>query len=117
MFGISVLVILMVFYSLISHWLACIWVAIGRLGGHYSWFYLLANTTGDYFYYNNNGTLEGGPSDESIYLSALYFTVTSLTTVGFGNIAANTVREKAFAVFIMIIGGKEIHSNYSPTVC
>ena len=95
-------------FSLISHWLACVWVAIGRLGDQYSWFYLLANSTGEEFYRNANGTLQGGPDSHSIYVTALYYTVTSLTTVGFGNIAANTFREKVFAVCVMIIGGKQL---------
>lgn len=88
-------------------------MAIGRLGDHHSWFYLLANRTGEDFYYGLNGTLQGGPSDASIYVTALYYMVTSLTTVGFGNIAANTVREKAFTVCVMIIGGKRIAVSWS----
>ena len=40
------------------------------------------------------------------YLTALYYTCTSLTTVGFGNVAANTKLEKSFSVVIMLIGGK-----------
>jgi hypothetical protein len=102
-FGISLLVVLIILFSLASHWLACVWVAIGRLGDHYSWFYLLANNTGELFYYSN-GTIQGGPDNQAIYVTALYYSVTSLTTVGFGNIAANTVREKVFAVCVMIIG-------------
>jgi hypothetical protein len=82
-------------------------VAIGRLGDHYSWFYLLANNTGELFYYSN-GTIQGGPDNQAIYVTALYYSVTSLTTVGFGNIAANTVREKVFAVCVMIIGGRQM---------
>lgn len=39
------------------------------------------------------------------YLTALYYTCTSLTTVGFGNVAANTKLEKSFSVVIMLIGG------------
>lgn len=40
------------------------------------------------------------------YITALYFTVSSLTSVGFGNVSANTFYEKVFAVFMMLIGGK-----------
>ena len=42
------------------------------------------------------------------YVTALYYTCTSLTTVGFGNVSANTKWEKVFSVIIMLIGGKEI---------
>ena len=40
----------------------------------------------------------------SAYITALYFTTSSLTSVGFGNVAANTNAEKVFSVFIMLIG-------------
>lgn len=40
------------------------------------------------------------------YITALYFTVSSLTSVGFGNVSANTFYEKVFSVFMMLIGGK-----------
>ena len=41
------------------------------------------------------------------YVTALYYTCTSLTTVGFGNVSANTVYEKIFSVVIMLIGGEK----------
>lgn len=40
------------------------------------------------------------------YVTALYFTCSSLTSVGFGNVAANTVPEKIFSIIVMLIGGK-----------
>ena len=40
------------------------------------------------------------------YVTALYYSCTSLTTVGFGNVSANTKWEKVFSVVIMLIGGK-----------
>ena len=45
------------------------------------------------------------PSDSSAYISALYFTCTSLTSVGFGNVSANTNAEKIFSIIAMLIGG------------
>ncbi|XP_078464479.1 voltage-gated delayed rectifier potassium channel KCNH1-like [Lampetra planeri] len=50
------------------------------------------------------GRWEGGPSRRTLYVSALYFTMSSLTSVGFGNIAPNTDAEKMFAVAMMMIG-------------
>ena len=41
------------------------------------------------------------------YVTALYYTCTSLTTVGFGNVSANTMWEKVYSVIIMLIGGEE----------
>ena len=40
------------------------------------------------------------------YVTALYYTFSSLTTVGFGNVSANTMGEKIFSVVIMLIGGR-----------
>ena len=45
------------------------------------------------------------------YVTALYFTCSSLTSVGFGNVAANTLAEKIFCVAAMLIGGKNIYSR------
>lgn len=38
------------------------------------------------------------------YVTALYFTFTSLTSVGFGNVSANTAAEKVFSIIMMLIG-------------
>lgn len=40
------------------------------------------------------------------YSTALYFTFTSLTSVGFGNVSANTTAEKVFSILMMLIGGE-----------
>ncbi|XP_038569062.1 potassium voltage-gated channel subfamily H member 4-like [Micropterus salmoides] len=47
----------------------------------------------------------GGPSMYSSYVAALYFTLSSLTSVGFGNISANTPAEKIFCICTMFVGG------------
>ena len=38
------------------------------------------------------------------YTTSLYFTLSSLTSVGFGNVSANTNNEKVFSVLVMLIG-------------
>ena len=47
-------------------------------------------------------------------MTALYYTFSSLTTVGFGNVSANTMGEKIFSVVIMLIGGRV---NFVVFVC
>ncbi|KAI8116741.1 Potassium voltage-gated channel protein eag, partial [Lucilia cuprina] len=54
------------------------------------------------------------------YSTALYFTFTSLTSVGFGNVSANTTAEKVFSIVMMLIGALmhavvfgNCHCNYS----
>jgi len=40
------------------------------------------------------------------YATALYFTLSCMTSVGFGNVSAFTEAEKIFVVFMMIFGCK-----------
>lgn len=48
----------------------------------------------------------GGPSVPSAYIASLYFTLSSLTSVGFGNVCANTDAEKIFSICVMLMGGE-----------
>ncbi|XP_058124287.1 potassium voltage-gated channel subfamily H member 6 [Anopheles coustani] len=105
-YGAAVLVLLMATFALIAHWLACIWYAIGNaerplLKGKIGWLDALAQDTQEYYFPNNTG---GGPSVKSRYVTALYFTFTSLTSVGFGNVAPNTDAEKIFTICVMLVG-------------
>eukprot|EP00118_Oscarella_pearsei_P020671 m.225568 g.225568 ORF g.225568 m.225568 type:complete len:845 (+) comp40016_c0_seq15:300-2834(+) len=103
-FGLSILILLLLVFLLFSHWLACFWVTLGRSQGYLGWLYDLANRTEEPFFVVNGTEMSGGPSNSSIYVTALYFSIQSMTTVGFGNFAANTTDEKIFAIFSMIFG-------------
>jgi len=76
-----------IFFSTIfvCHWLAC--------GMAYSGF--------GYFtkYFNPM------PSKWSLYLAALYWAMTTMTTVGYGDITPSTDWERAYAMLAMVIGG------------
>ncbi|XP_053184122.1 potassium voltage-gated channel subfamily H member 8 [Scomber japonicus] len=48
--------------------------------------------------------LGDGPSMRSSYVTSLYFALSSLTSVGFGNVSANTDSEKIFSICTMLIG-------------
>ncbi|GFU17415.1 potassium voltage-gated channel subfamily H member 6 [Nephila pilipes] len=103
-YGAAVLLLLVAAFALIAHWLACIWYAIGNaerpfLVNKIGWLDALARDTEQH--YNNS---HGGPSIKSKYVTALYFTFTSLTSVGFGNVAPNTNMEKVFAIIVMLVG-------------
>uniref|UniRef100_W5M9H8 Voltage-gated delayed rectifier potassium channel KCNH4 n=1 Tax=Lepisosteus oculatus TaxID=7918 RepID=W5M9H8_LEPOC len=55
--------------------------------------------------WNTSGAeLGGGPSVRSSYVTSLYFALSSLTSVGFGNVSANTDTEKIFSICTMLIG-------------
>ncbi|NWU89280.1 KCNH1 protein, partial [Upupa epops] len=114
-YGAAVLVLLVCVFGLAAHWLACIWYSIGDYEvidedtntiRTESWLYQLGMSIGTPYRFNMSGfgKWEGGPSKDSVYISSLYFTMTSLTSVGFGNIAPTTDGEKIFAVAMMMIG-------------
>uniref|UniRef100_A0A8C5NE43 Potassium voltage-gated channel, subfamily H (eag-related), member 1a n=1 Tax=Gouania willdenowi TaxID=441366 RepID=A0A8C5NE43_GOUWI len=114
-YGAAVLVLLVCVFGLAAHWLACIWYSIGdyevideetNIVREDSWLYILAETVGTPYRFNASGSgkWEGGPNKDSVYITSLYFTMTSLTSIGFGNIAPTTDGEKIFAVAMMMIG-------------
>ena len=106
---------------MLAHWLACIWYVIAEKEMEYNvkasyrglftlchieniyclsflvgWMSLLA----DQHNFNDTRCVPDGDA----YITALYFTCTSLTTVGFGNVSANTKYEKIFSIIIMMVG-------------
>uniref|UniRef100_A0AAY5JZ41 Voltage-gated inwardly rectifying potassium channel KCNH2 n=1 Tax=Esox lucius TaxID=8010 RepID=A0AAY5JZ41_ESOLU len=104
-YGAAVLFLLMCTFALIAHWLACIWYAIGNMERteipRIGWL----NSLGDQVGKPYNDTVPGsGPSIRDKYVTALYFTFSSLTSVGFGNVSPNTNSEKIFSICVMLIG-------------
>ncbi|XP_011785117.1 PREDICTED: potassium voltage-gated channel subfamily H member 4 [Colobus angolensis palliatus] len=103
-----VLTLLMSVFALLAHWMACIWYVIGRremeandpLLWDIGWLHELGKRLEVPYV---NGSV-GGPSRRSAYIAALYFTLSSLTSVGFGNVCANTDAEKIFSICTMLIG-------------
>uniref|UniRef100_A0A8D0BE73 Voltage-gated inwardly rectifying potassium channel KCNH3 n=1 Tax=Salvator merianae TaxID=96440 RepID=A0A8D0BE73_SALMN len=127
-----VLTLLMTVFALLAHWVACVWYFIGQrevesnpsqLPG-IGWLQELArrletpyylvqrNSSGEDDSANRtspslNGSsweLFGGPSLRSSYITSLYFALSSLTSVGFGNVSANTDSEKIFSICTMLVG-------------
>lgn len=109
-YGAAILFLLMCTFALIAHWLACIWYAIGNVertgsarirGMKIGWLDNLAEQIGKQY---NDSDAESGPSIKDKYVTALYFTFSSLTSVGFGNVSPNTNPEKIFSICVMLIG-------------
>ncbi|XP_076147555.1 voltage-gated inwardly rectifying potassium channel KCNH2 [Alosa pseudoharengus] len=102
-YGAAVLFLLMCTFALIAHWLACIWYAIGSVerGGSIGWLHALGDQLGKPY---NSSIMGSGPSVKDKYVTALYFTFSSLTSVGFGNVSPNTNSEKIFSICVMLIG-------------
>ena len=114
-----ILSLLMICFILISHWLACIWIVIGRYQVESD----LARNYNNVPRSQDPGVEDVGWMDQlaslhklpnrtlishlDAYTTALYFTSSSLTTIGFGNVAANSREEKIFSIIIMFIGGRK----------
>ncbi|XP_077364314.1 voltage-gated delayed rectifier potassium channel KCNH8 [Festucalex cinctus] len=107
-----VLTLLMSMFALLAHWMACIWYIIGKMemeanayNWDIGWLHELAKRLESPYYpiggLNNNTS---GPAIRSVYVASLYFTLSSLTSVGFGNVSANTDIEKIFSICVMLIG-------------
>ncbi|XP_056144359.1 potassium voltage-gated channel subfamily H member 4a [Lampris incognitus] len=103
-----VLTLLMSVFALLAHWMACVWYVIGRkeiestdpVTWDIGWLQELGKRL-ETPYINSTA---GGPSMASAYIASLYFTLSSLTSVGFGNVCANTDAEKIFSICIMLMG-------------
>uniref|UniRef100_UPI00358FCF04 potassium voltage-gated channel subfamily H member 6 n=1 Tax=Myxine glutinosa TaxID=7769 RepID=UPI00358FCF04 len=105
-YGAAVLFLLMCTFALIAHWLACIWYAIGNVERTYmlhkiGWLDSLGRQIHKPY---NTADPTAGPGVKDRYITALYFTFSSLTSVGFGNVSPNTNSEKIFSICVMLIG-------------
>ncbi|CAF2016747.1 unnamed protein product [Rotaria magnacalcarata] len=114
-YGAAVLLLLICVFVLVAHWFACVWYTIGFREGRggpgkrmeYSWlvkmdrelYYGCIDSYGNLTAYESNGTCR-----KAAYVTALYYTMSSLTSIGFGNVAANSDNEKIFTCVMMLIG-------------
>ncbi|XP_021927519.1 potassium voltage-gated channel subfamily H member 8 isoform X4 [Zootermopsis nevadensis] len=97
-----ILTLLMLSFTLVAHWLACVWYVVAdkerqRNDDQWDlgWIHAMAKRL--------NISVNNITHSES-YITALYFTCSSLTSVGFGNVSANTTSEKIFSICTMLIG-------------
>lgn len=94
--GFERLVFFILMSGMICHIVACMWCFIATFeddpndkDGHINW--LIAKEI-----------TENSASEK--YLFALYFTVTTITTVGYGDLSANNPIEQLFCIVIMLMG-------------
>lgn len=82
---------------LLMHLMACIWCSFSQYDAS-NW---MANKV-DSLASNNEVIL---PDEKSkLYILALYYTIQTLTTVGYGDISAANTKERYFQVMVMLIG-------------
>ena len=78
------------FFLLFTHIASCIWITIGKLkDGLDSWLYFYNMIDLPFF---------------SIYVSSIYFTITTLFTIGYGDIVAKGILERIYIIIFLIVG-------------
>jgi hypothetical protein len=88
--GIERLTFFGIISMLLIHIVCCFWVMIASMEDNPdSWIHRKG-------YHDLN--------DFDLYMTSFYFTITTITTVGFGDITPETSFEKAFCIFIMLLG-------------
>nr|QQY02443.1 potassium voltage-gated channel protein eag 1 [Cryptocotyle lingua] len=96
-------------FVLLAHWLACVWYTVGssdlRAGIYYGWIPRLLNDVGHPKTHPTNWTSGNIPIPRTMtYVTSLYFTLSLITSIGFGNVSATTFTEKLVSVVFMLIG-------------
>ena len=72
------------------HVVACGWIGVGQTEGWGSWL--------------DEGNFDFSKDESTIYITSLYWVVTTLTTVGYGDIYGNTVQEYIYTMIVEFIG-------------
>jgi len=91
--GAERLVFFLLIYLILVHVMSCCWIITGEL---------TSLLDGD----NNKSWMDDyyGLSDGGIYLNACYFAISTMTTVGYGDISGANIMEVGVSVICTIIG-------------
>ncbi|XDV30447.1 hypothetical protein PO909_033370 [Leuciscus waleckii] len=111
-----VLTLLMSMFALLAHWMACVWYVIGRSeiennspgSWDIGWLHELGKRLGTPYFLSPLASLIPDSLRPTILdglvVNSSQFALSSLTSVGFGNVSANTDSEKIFSICTMLIG-------------
>ena len=83
------------YFAMTTHVVSCLWIILADFDPNKekSWIYEYAN-------YDTDEQV----TRPDIYMTSFYFTITTITTVGYGDLSANTLNEKFICVFMMLAG-------------
>jgi hypothetical protein len=98
----------LMFFSILSHCIACLWIFIADMSLDESLPGDIVVAEGEYdsrIHTNwiNKSGYDNLPLSE-LYLVSLYYTFTTMSTVGYGDIAAVNKVEHALCIFLMLVG-------------
>jgi len=100
-FSVQSLIKFAVLMVCMGHWLACLWAIAGRFHSH-------EETSWEIVYCNKiNDVAEGDDavcSSFMLYTAALYFSIYTITSIGYGDITPTNELEAWICIFIMLIG-------------
>ena len=99
----SVVIIVLVMYALLNHWYACVWMFLHRIverSEETTW----ATVDGLATYNAVSGEHDICHDSFRCYSRALYFTITTLSTVGYGDIRPYTNLETMFQIIVALTG-------------
>jgi hypothetical protein len=89
--GTERLLLLVLSFVALQHVTACMWIFVGNLDE------LSKNNWIFYYGYEDYSQVD-------LYITSFYFTVTTLVTVGYGDITAKNQAERVLSMFLMLIG-------------
>jgi hypothetical protein len=89
--GAERLLFLLVIFLLLVHIIACFWIFIAKFD----------ESSKENWIYNKDFT---DVEDYELYVTSFYFSVTTIVTVGYGDITAISTGEKLMAIVLMITG-------------
>ena len=82
----------LILFCLTIHTLACVWVWIGRDGEEDGWIAI------------KTGLLSNDMSNFDVYIAAIYWVMSTFTTVGYGDFSGNSSQEYIFQMITIFIG-------------
>lgn len=93
--GFQRLVFFLLYFTLFCHVIACLWVMSASVEDNYKGTWMESEVNGVKYH-------DMALTDQ--YLSSFYYTITTITTVGYGDISGKTALEKVFCIIIMFVG-------------